>query len=318
MSEAAIENIIPFLRKSQRVFTILAVEDDRIERVFMEQQINDLGHTMIAAENGRQAIDLLHEMKDKIDIILMDRVMPVMDGMTAVRMIKDDPELRRIPIVMVTGSASARDMQEGLDAGVFYYLTKPVNADILKSVLSAASREVDQNKNLNEELKKHKTSFNLINTCKFQLRTIEEAESLAAFMAHCFPDPERVLPGLAEILINAIEHGTYEIGYDGKSDLLELGTLRAELQRRQGLPEYQGRLVEAIITKKPEGVYAVITDMGPGFDWHKFMVIEPSRAKDNHGRGIAQARALSFDKLSYNQAGNQAIAFVSLSSQIEW
>lgn len=317
MNELA-ENIIPFLRKSQRAFNILAVEDDRIERAFMEQQINDLGHTMIAAENGRQAVDLLREMKDGIDIILMDRIMPVMDGMTAVRQIKDDPNLRKIPIVMVTGSASSRDMQEGIDAGVFYYLTKPVSADILKSVLSAASREVDQIRSLSEELKKHRTSFNLINTCKFHLRTIEEAESLAAFMAHCFPEPERALPGLAEILINAIEHGTYNIGYEAKGDLVELGTWRAELQRRQGLSEYRDKHVEAIITKKPEGVYAVITDMGPGFDWKKFMVIEPSRARDNHGRGIAQARALSFDKLSYNQSGNQVVGFVSMASQIEW
>lgn len=317
MNELA-ENIIPFLRKSQRAFNILAVEDDRIERAFMEQQINDLGHTMIAAENGRQAVDLLREMRDGIDIILMDRIMPVMDGMTAVRQIKDDPNLRKIPIVMVTGSASSRDMQEGIDAGVFYYLTKPVSADILKSVLSAASREVDQIRSLSEELKKHRTSFNLINTCKFHLRTIEEAESLAAFMAHCFPEPERALPGLAEILINAIEHGTYNIGYEAKGDLVELGTWRAELQRRQGLSEYRDKHVEAIITKKPEGVYAVITDMGPGFDWKKFMVIEPSRARDNHGRGIAQARALSFDKLSYNQSGNQVVGFVSMTSQIEW
>jgi two-component system cell cycle response regulator len=58
--------------------------------------------------------------------------------------------------------------------------------------------------------------------------------------------------------------------------------------------------------------------MGPGFDWKKYMVIEPSRAKDNHGRGIAQARAMSFDRLSYNDTGNQVVGFVSKTSQIEW
>lgn len=312
------ENIIPFLRQEQRPFHILTVEDDRIERVFLEQQINDLGHTMISAENGRQALDILQEVKDYIDIILMDRTMPVMDGITAIHHIKNDPALRKIPIIMVTGAATDKEMQEGIDAGVFYYLTKPVSSDILKSILMAASREVDQIKMLKEELKHHKTSFDLINTCKFQFRTLDEAESLSAFMAHCFPDAERVLPGLAEILINAVEHGTYEIGYDAKSDLVDLGTWRAELQRRQGSIEYRERHVEAIITKKPEGVYAVITDMGPGFDWKKYMAIEPSRARDNHGRGIAQARALSFDKLSYNKTGNQAIGFVNMSSQIEW
>ena len=312
------DNIVPFLRREERTLTILVVEDDRIERMFMEQQIKDLGHGMVTAENGQQALDTLMAMKDTIDVILMDRMMPVMDGITAVRRIKDIAELRRIPIVMITGAASARDIQEGIDAGVFYYLTKPVNEDVLKSVLSAATREATQNRTLSEELTRHKSSFNLIQTCKFNFRTMEEAESLSAFMAHCFPDATRVLPGLAELMINAVEHGTYDIGYERKSDLIESGTLRAEINRRQGLSEYAGRSVEALITHKDNGIYAVITDQGAGFNWKRFMTIEPSRARDNHGRGIAQANAISFDKLSFNEKGNQAIAFVSKTPQINW
>lgn len=312
------DNIVPFLRRDERPLTILVVEDDRIERMFMEQQIKDLGHGMIAAENGQQALETLQGMKDNIDVILMDRMMPVMDGLTAVRRIKDSAEFRRIPIVMITGAASAREVQEGIDAGVFYYLTKPVNEDVLKSVLSAATREATQNRVLSEELTRHKSSFNLIQTCKFTFRTMEEAESLSAFMAHCFPDADRVLPGLAELMINAVEHGTYDIGYERKSELIESGTLRAEVTRRQGLPEYSHRFVEALITHKDNGIYAAITDQGNGFNWKRFMTIEPSRARDNHGRGIAQANAISFDKLSFNDKGNQVIAFVNKAPQLNW
>jgi len=318
MLQAADTNIVPFLRKDNRTLTILVVEDNRIERMFMEEQIKDLGHGMLAAENGQQALDILNTPESRIDVILMDKMMPVMDGMTAVRKIKEDPVLRRIPIVMITGAASARDVQEGLDAGVFYYLAKPVDESVLKSVLSAATREANQNRALSEELTRHKSSFNLIQTCKFQFSTLEQAESLSAFMAHCFPDAQRVLPGLAELMINAIEHGTYEIGYERKSQLIESGTLLAEIHRRQTLSEYQGRFVEAVITHKDNGVYAVITDQGAGFNWRRFMNIEPARAKDNHGRGIAQANALSFDKLTYNEKGNQAVAFVSEEKQIQW
>lgn len=314
----AVQNIIPFMKKENRELCILVVEDDRIERTFMEQQINDLGHRMIPAENGQHALEMLVAHEDEVDIILMDRIMPVMDGLTAVRKIKERAEFRKIPIVMVTGSSSSHEIKEGIDAGVFYYLTKPVNDDVLKSVLSAAVREVKQYQTLSEELKRHRTSFNLIHTCKFTFHTIEEAESLCAFMAHCFPDPDRALPGLAELLFNAIEHGTYDIGYDRKSELIEAGTLRAEIVRRQGLKEYEGRVVEALITRKEDGVYAVITDQGKGFDWKKFMTIEPSRATDNHGRGIAQARAISFDRLTYNETGNQAIGFVSGTQDLKW
>lgn len=137
-------------------------------------------------------------------------------------------------------------------------------------------------------------------------------------MAHCFPDADRVLPGLAELMINAVEHGTYDIGYERKSELIESGTLRAEVTRRQGLPEYSHRFVEALITHKDNGIYAAITDQGNGFNWKRFMTIEPSRARDNHGRGIAQANAISFDKLSFNDKGNQVIAFVNKAPQLNW
>lgn len=314
----AIDNIVPFLRRDERILTILVVEDDRIERMFMEEQIKDLGHAMTAAENGEQALLKLRDANNPVDIILMDKMMPVMDGLTAVRRIKEDADLRKIPIVMITGAATARDIQEGIDAGVFYYLTKPVNEDVLKSVLSAATREANQMRALNDELGRHKSSFNLINTCKFHFRTLDEAESLAAFMAHCFPEPQRVLPGLAELMLNAVEHGICEIGYERKSELIDSGTLRAEVQRRQSLPEYKDRFAEAVITHKDNGIYAVIADPGAGFQWRQYMTIEPSRARDNHGRGIAQANALSFDKLTYNESGNQAIAFVGKTPPLQW
>lgn len=317
MSDSA-ENIVPFLRSEARPLTILAVEDDRTERMFMEQKILDLGHRPLLAENGQQAIDLLRSGKNRVDVVLMDRMMPVMDGISAVRLMKDDPALKQIPIVMVTGASSPKDMQEGLDSGVFYYLIKPVGIEVLKSILSAASREIQQIATLNEELNQHKTSFNLIHTCKFNLRTIEEAEALSAFMAHCFPNPSRVLPGLAELLFNAIEHGTYDIGYERKSELIESGTMRAELNRRQSLPEYKDRFVEALVTRKDDAVYVVITDQGNGFQWKKYLSIEPSRASHNHGRGIAQANALSFDRLTFNEKGNQVIGYVNLHSHIEW
>ena len=162
------DNVDYRLFQKKAVINILAVEDDLLSMKFLEAQISELGHNMLRAENGQQALNLLEEKKGQIDVVLMDREMPVMDGLQAVKHIKKNPKLRNIPVVMVTGSDTHQEMKEGLDAGVFYYLTKPVDERMLQSVLSAAVREADQARTLAEELGKHKTSFHLIDTCKFK------------------------------------------------------------------------------------------------------------------------------------------------------
>ena len=156
-------------------------------------------------------------------------------------------------------------------------LTKPIDEDILKSVLSAAVREIRQQKVLGSELKQHKTSFNLIDLCRFYYRTLPEAESLACFVANCYPEPERVVSGLAELLINAMEHGNLGIGYDEKTELVSTGTWRDELLRRVDLPEHQNKQVEAVLQRKEDGIYFKILDQGKGFSWQQYMQIDPAR-----------------------------------------
>lgn len=230
---------------------------------------------------------------------------------------KESKEFRNLPIVMQTGSDRPEQIKQGIDAGVSYYLTKPVNQDILESVLSAAIRETEQQCLLSHELKKHKTSFNLIDACKFRLKTLVQIENLAAFLANCFPDVERVAGGLAELLINAVEHGNFGITYEEKSKLVADGTWREEIDRRAAMKEYKDKEVTVIYRQKPEGWYVTIIDQGDGFDWKNYLHIDPARAADNHGRGIAQASAMSFDKLTYNDVGNEVTAFVSREKKLE-
>lgn len=311
-------NVIPLHEVKDRPLTILTVEDNRLERFFLEEQIRSLGHDFVEAENGEEALAILLDPASTVDVVVMDRMMPVLDGLTTVKRMKEDERLRKIPVVMVTGAAGPQDIQEGLSAGVFYYLAKPVEESVLRSVLLAATRDAKQTRQLSEELKRHRTSFNLVQAAKFQFSTLEEAECLAAFMAHCFPEPDRALLGLGELLTNAVEHGLLEIGYDKKTELVELGTWRPEITRRQSERINKEKTAEAALTRKEDGVYIVITDPGPGFNWKQFMNIDPSRAGDNHGRGIAQANAVSFDRLTFNEKGNQAVAFISNRKSLKW
>lgn len=319
MAREALEYNVDYrLLDNSAPINILAVEDDNVSMQFLESQIAELGHNIVKAYDGESALRILSEQKDSIDVVLMDREMPVMDGLTAVMRIKENRDLRSIPVVMVTSADSKGELTEGLDAGVFYYLTKPVDDNILRSVLAAAIREAQQNRTLSEELSKHKASFNLIDTCKFKFRTLAEAESLAAFIANCFPDTERVLSGLGELLINAIEHGNLGLGYERKTVLIDNGTWRAEIERMLEADEYADRFATATVAHKEDGVYVIIEDQGEGFKWQRYMTIDPARAGDNHGRGIAQANTMSFDKLRYNEKGNQAVAYVSFKGRLEW
>ncbi|MBI1327315.1 MAG: response regulator [Alphaproteobacteria bacterium] len=321
MTQIAQTNIVDYdngKNTHERPMQILAVEDNRLELAFMEEQIKTLGHNTLKASNGQEALDLLKSKGNHIDVILMDRLMPVMDGLTAVKLLKKNPAWAHIPVIMVTGADSVEDIKEGLDAGVFYYLTKPVDENVFRSVLSAAVRDARYNNVLNEELTKHHSSFNMIQTCKFSFSTLAQAESLALFVSNCFPVPARVLPGIAELFVNALEHGNLGIGYETKAVLMDRGTWQQEIERRSEMPENKTKTVDVVITRKDDGVALIITDMGQGFDWKRYMIVDPARSTEAHGRGIAQANAMSFDKLTYNDAGNQAVAFVRYNTKPLW
>ena len=297
---------------------ILAVDDDRTLRMLLVNKLEELGYSVLEAQDGKQALEILLKQRNNIDAILLDREMPVMNGMALVMRMKENKELRNIPIIMQTGSDRPEQIKEGLDAGVFYYLTKPVDKDVLKSVLSAAVRETEQQRLLSSELQKHKTSFNMIDTCKFRFKTLAEAEHLATFLANCLPDAERAVGGLAELLINSVEHGNLGITYTEKTELITKGLWREEIDRRAACAEYKNKEVITTYRHKPEGYYVTIIDQGKGFDWRSFLYIDPARAADNHGRGVAMANVISFDKLTYNEAGNEVTAFVSKEEGLEW
>lgn len=318
MNEAGVVDINGGANAAQSGAHVLVVDDDRVMRMMMEDRVSELGHKVTTAVNGKQAYDLLLQEKGTIDLVLLDREMPEMNGMEVVARMKADSDLRRIPIIMATGSDRPEDIKEGIDAGVFYYLTKPFDQEVLKSVFLSAVRELETQSILKEELKKHKSSFNLIYSSTFFVHTISEAEDLSAFLANCYPDPERVIAGLAELIINGVEHGNIRLTYDEKTDLIERSMWRHEIDYRCNLPENRKKKVNVQFRRNEDGLYLRVEDDGEGFDWKRYLDIDPARAKDNHGRGIAQARAVSFDELKYNTAGNVVTAIVREKEALQW
>lgn len=290
--------------------SLLLVDDDRTMRAMLAEALEQMGYAVHMASDGKEALGMLHTHPNGFDALILDREMPNMNGMQLVERLKNNAQLAGIPIIMLTGTGDAPYIQEGIDAGVHYYLVKPVDNTLLHSVITSALRERWQKITLMSELNRHGAALKAMRHCHIAIETIEEAEDTACFLASCFPEPERVVSGLMELLINAVEHGNLGITYEEKQQLLERNLWREELLRRADLSENIGKKVNVIYQHKAEGYLVQITDCGEGFDWKRYWHINPARATASHGRGIARARIGAFDRLSYNEKGNSVTAMI--------
>jgi CheY-like chemotaxis protein len=88
----------------------------------------------VSADNGRDAIDLL-DSGDEVDVVLMDIMMPEMDGLDTTREIRRIPSCKDLPIIAVTAKAMKGDRDRCLEAGAWDYLSKPVDTEQLLAVL---------------------------------------------------------------------------------------------------------------------------------------------------------------------------------------
>jgi CheY-like chemotaxis protein len=113
---------------------VLVVDDD-IRNVFaLAQILEERDIEILEAENGQVAIDVLKD-NPNIDLVLMDIMMPVMNGYEAMRIIRKTPELENIPIITLTAKAMKEDYQKAIDSGANDYISKPVDIEKLLSLL---------------------------------------------------------------------------------------------------------------------------------------------------------------------------------------
>jgi len=115
---------------------VLVADDLDINRKVVEMMLEKAGVSITGVENGQEVLKRLTESPAAFDIVLMDIQMPVMDGLTATRCIREYPGLANLPIIAMTASAMKEDEARCHDAGMNDYLSKPVNITELYSVLS--------------------------------------------------------------------------------------------------------------------------------------------------------------------------------------
>jgi adenylate cyclase len=114
---------------------ILVVDDDSLNRKLLVRLVEQEGHGARTAENGREALELIRA--DPADVVLLDIVMPELDGISVLEQLKSDPGLTRIPVIMISAVDELESVMRCIEIGAEDYLPKPFDAVLLRARINA-------------------------------------------------------------------------------------------------------------------------------------------------------------------------------------
>jgi DNA-binding response OmpR family regulator len=288
---------------------ILAVDDEPLNLMILAEILSGAGHQVDQASDGEDAWEMLQQTT--YDLVVLDRLMPRMDGLSLLKKLKADPHLSTIPVIMQTAAASQSQILEGLEAGAYHYLIKPYAPTVLNAMVTAVLDDVHERSNLREISANLSNTLTLMTGAVFSFRTLEDARALAAALSGLCADTGAAGFGLLELLINAVEHGNLGITYQEKSALRQTGDWEAEVAHRLTLTPWRDRSAQVELTQKQSEIEFIIRDEGSGFDWTRYLHFDPERAFDLNGRGVAMANTLGFQFLEYQGCGNTVVVRAS-------
>lgn len=133
--------------------TILVVDDEQDLLDLIEYNLKKEGFEVLKAENGKEGIQMAREHAP--DVVLLDIMMPIMDGMEAVEIMRDDDDLRRIPIIFLTARGDEKTEVEGLNKGGDDYITKPISTTKLISRIKAVLRRFEETEEPTNRIEVH-------------------------------------------------------------------------------------------------------------------------------------------------------------------
>jgi len=121
------------VKKMSQKAKVLIVDDEPFNVDVLLQELEELDYELITASNGKEALE---KIKSQLpDLILLDLMMPVLDGFAVLSEIKMDNELRDIPVIIVSAASDSKSIVKGIKQGADDYVTKPIDAEHLKSKL---------------------------------------------------------------------------------------------------------------------------------------------------------------------------------------
>jgi CheY-like chemotaxis protein len=291
---------------------VLVVDDEQLNLFIIEEFLEQEDIELELHSDPLAAWASLIAPESNFSLVVLDRMMPELDGMELLRRMKREARFADIPVIMQTAASSPDQVREGLEAGAYYYLTKPYEPEALISIVRVAMEDRRARSLLRSRAARLEEAQKLIRSVEYRFVTMDDITSLVPVLAAMCPVPDVVAPGLSDLMVNAIEHGNLGVTYQEKSLLKWEGDWEAEIGRRLALPQFHDRFATIRLEHNSSGIVFTITDQGDGFEWNKFLSFDPDRAFDPNGRGIAMAKMMSFSALEYQGRGNVVVATVNL------
>ncbi len=293
---------------------VLAVDDEKFNLEIIKEYLSEENIDTVCVASGEQALAMLKENPQRFSAVLLDRMMPGINGMEVLSKIKANKSINHLPVIMQTAKSGQESMLEGLKAGAHYYLSKPYDQQTLATIVSTAIRDYQRYLNIQQSLEQSSKILKLIIKGEFHFKSLDEARCLAILLAKACPESETVVFVLTELMINAVEHGNLGISYKEKSKLNAENGWENEVLHRLALPEHNNKYATVKVNRNDTEIKFLIGDQGHGFDWQQYMEICPDRAFDSHGRGIALAHSMSLNKIEYLGLGNKVSVTIPLNN----
>lgn len=281
--------------------SILAIDDEEDNIFIVNKIINDnLSQfcNCISFESSIKAWEFIYNNPLSVNVIILDQMMPFIDGIDFAKKVNNIDLLKGIPIIMQSGKIGIYNHQNALEAGAYYYLDKPFSPDKLLSMVEVIIQDILLKYELAEKIKHSQcpTEHN------FEVSNFEEAKILVSKLSKLTHNHINSAISLLKLIENSIEHNILGIGYNKKLNLLEQRKYKAELNSLMN-KKNSTQTVKVSWEKIGNKIKFIIGNEGQNFLWKNYLYYSEERICDINGRGISFANK-NFLSLKYLTSGN--------------
>lgn len=275
-----------------------------------EEAANLAGLSMERFTSYAVMFERLYKNSSECGFVVVDET--IEKQLVYIHQLKESMSSRGLPVGGVVRDDSVVSGHRMLEAGYDFLIPKTLPSEGLQKTFKIATKDYIRKQNLLKQTGQKDFGLNTGEKLSFEFRTLEETEILTEALSKLCPEPSCAMIGLQELLVNAVEHGNLGITFDEKTKMQQENTWQNTIRERLQIPRYLDKIAQIDVEKFEDRLVFTITDQGKGFDWQSFISAQAKACSLSHGRGIAIAQSIGFDHVTYQGAGNIAIATAQL------